>query len=188
MNELNKGIIYSHGFDKEGRPVLIISAAKHNSKNRSIEELAKAILWMIEIHIKRIPENLSKYTILLDRTNAGTKNQDIAFLRRFSKLFQDQHPERLHRVIVYPSGLVFWSLWNIVKWFVSPVTRDKVYPVMHLSGVQEFIDDENIPASMVSHLILIEFFLLTDNREGNQIICMILLIMLIHTQKSLFKQ
>ena len=86
MNELNKGIIYSHGVDKEGRPILIISAAKHNPKNRSIEELAKAILWMIEIHIKRIPENLSKYTILLDRTNAGTKNQDVAFLRRFSKI------------------------------------------------------------------------------------------------------
>ncbi len=43
---------------------------------------------------------------------------------------------------------------------MSPVTRDKVCPVMHLSGVQEFIDDENIPASMVSHQILFEFFLL----------------------------
>lgn len=148
LAELSKGIVYSNGVDKEGRPLFVVSVAKHDPKNRSIEELAKAVLWMVENHIKRLPENRSKYTILIDRTDAGMMNQDVEFLRHFSKLFQDQHPERLYRAIVYPSGLIFWSLWNIIKWFIDPVTRDKVCPVVYLAGVQEFIDDDNIPVSM----------------------------------------
>lgn len=153
MNELCKGKVYTRGVDKEGRPLLIVHAARHDPKNRSIEELCKVALWMMEHIIKRLPDDKSKYTILLDRTDAGVFNQDIEFTKHFAKLFQDQHPERLYRAIVYPSGFVFWSIWNIVKWFMDPVTREKVAPVMYLSGVQEFVDDDNIPDTMVRLIV-----------------------------------
>lgn len=155
LNELSKGIVYTHGVDKEGRPLFVVRTVNHDPRNRSIEELAKAVLWMVENLLRRLPDDKSKYTILIDRTDAGVFHQDVEFIRHFSKLFQDQHPERLHRAIVYPSGMVFWSLWSIVKWFVDPVTRDKVCPVMYLAGVQEFVDDDNIPSLMVSPIPLL---------------------------------
>jgi hypothetical protein len=160
LGELSKAKVYTHGVDKEGRPLLIVHGIRHDPRNRNIEELAKAALWMMEQVIKRLPDDKSKYTILIDRTDCGLANQDIEFTRHFSKLFQDQHPERLHRAIVYPSGLIFWSLWNVIKWFMDPVTRGKVSPVMYFSGVQQYIDDEHIPSTMVRsfHEIIFFFF------------------------------
>lgn len=60
------------------------------------------------------------------------------------------YPERLHRAIVYPSGMVFYAAWNlIIKWFMDQVTRDKVYPARYYSDVQELVDEKYIPKSMV---------------------------------------
>ena len=53
------------------------------------------------------------------------------------------------RAIIYPSDVVFYSIWAIVKWFMDPVTREKVQPMMYLSGVEQYIDRQYIPKSMV---------------------------------------
>lgn len=71
-------------------------------------------------------------------------------MSRFSCSPQDLFPETLMRAIIYPSDVVFYSIWGIVKWFVDPVTREKVQPMMFLSGVEQFIDRQHIPKSMVS--------------------------------------
>ncbi len=68
----------------------------------------------------------------------------------FTTTSQDTYPERLNKTIVYPSGVIFWSIWNVVKWFLDPVTRNKVSPCVYFYGVQEHIADEHIPVCMVS--------------------------------------
>jgi len=148
LSEIMKGKIYTKGFDKEGRPLLIIRSKLHNPKERSIDEMAKMVCWWIEQIISRIPDGKSKYTVLLDRTDAGIANQDLEFIKCFSQLFQKLHPERLNRAIVYPSGVVFWTIWNVAKFFMDPVTRNKVVPCMYFYGVQEYIADEYIPVGM----------------------------------------
>jgi len=147
VNEINKGKIYVRGTDKDGRPLLIFRTRFHDAKNRDPEEMAKMVMWWTEQAIKALPADKSKYTILFDRTDAPG-SQDLEFVKYFSKLFQDAYPERLSKLIVYPSGVVFWSIWNIVKWFLDPVTREKVAPCMYFYGVQEHIADEYIPAIM----------------------------------------
>ena len=67
-------------------------------------------------------------------------------------IVQNNFPERVYRVIVYPSGFIFYGLWNMIKWFLDPVTQSKVQPMLALSGVQQYIDNEYIPSSMVRHL------------------------------------
>lgn len=52
-------------------------------------------------------------------------------------------------MIIYPADLLFVALWNVLKWFIDPVTRDKVQPIYYYYGVQQFIEDEYIPQSMV---------------------------------------
>eukprot|EP01039_Chlorochromonas_danica_P007570 gene7572-8370_t len=146
VNALKKGVLFVHGHDKEGHPILHVNPYLHDVNTRDIEETAKAAMWWMEYAISQLPEDKSKFTILINRSGGG--NGDIEFSRHFSKLFQDQHPERLHRAIIYPSGLIFWGIFNVVKWFFDPVTRNKAAPVLYLSGVQEFIDDEHIPANM----------------------------------------
>jgi len=149
VNELRKGTFYTNGFDKEGRPLFIIHATKHDSRNRDPEQLAKASLWMVEQAIARLPNDKSKYTLVFDRTGCGMANQDKEFSVLFSKLFADLHPERIHRILVYPAGVVFWSFWNgVMKWFMDAPTRACMTPVVNYSGLQQFIDDQYIPSTM----------------------------------------
>lgn len=106
----------------------------------------------------------TKVTVIMNRVDFTNDNTDIEFCKRLIKLFsvsrlivylpcdncahQDNYPERLKLVVVYPAGLVFYGLWNIVRWFLDPVTQAKIKPVLTFAGVQEFIDDEWIPVSM----------------------------------------
>jgi len=147
INEINKGKIYVRGVDKEGRPLLIFRTRFHKANDRDPEEMAKMVIWWTEQAIKALPNDKTKYTILFDRTDASGA-QDFEFVKYFAKLFQDGYPERLSKLVVYPSGVLFWSLWNIVKWFLDPVTRQKVLPCVYFIGVQEHIADEHIPISM----------------------------------------
>jgi hypothetical protein len=149
MNELRRAMTFSYGFDKEGRPMMIFVTRRNDPKTRDLEEMGRACIWMTEDAIRHLPDDKSKFTILFDRTDMGMDKEDITFLKNMIKTFQDKYPERLHRAIVYPSGVLFWALWNVIKFFLDPVTAAKVSPMVYLSGVQEFIDDEYIPVSMV---------------------------------------
>ena len=54
----------------------------------------------------------------------------------------------MHRAIIYPTGLVFYGLWNVIKWFLDPVTQSKAAPIIYQSGVQYYIDPEHIPVHL----------------------------------------
>lgn len=58
------------------------------------------------------------------------------------------YPERVKRVIIHPADLIFYTIWNIAKWFLDPVTRDKVQPMLYFYGVEQFIDRKYIPRGM----------------------------------------
>ncbi len=74
-------------------------------------------------------------------------------------VLQDLFPETLLRAVIYPSDLLFYSIWAIAKWFVDPVTREKVQPMMYLSGVEQFIDRHFIPKSMVCMRVPVNFII-----------------------------
>jgi hypothetical protein len=181
LNEMRKGKLYMHGFDKEGHPLMIWRASRHNALERDMDEMLRMCIWWFQYvrFIYRVsaifyllllfqadsvmPPNKSKLTMLCDRSDYGSNSSDIEFVKASSKVMQDNFPERLHKCIIYPSGLVcklylrivhncidfwvqvFWGLWNVVKWFLDPVTQAKASPIVYLSGVQQFIDDEYIP-------------------------------------------
>jgi hypothetical protein len=62
---------------------------------------------------------------------------------------QDLHPERVAMFIIHPIDLVFHALFSIAKWFVDPVTRNKVRPMLFQSAVHELIDKQHLPVTLV---------------------------------------
>ena len=150
ISEVNTGKLYVHGTDKEGRPLLVYRVCLHDPKKRDLETMARSVVWWTEQALSRLPGDKTQISVIFDRTDGSAANQDHEFYKQFLTLFADQCPERLHKAIVYPCGLVFWAFWNVMKWFLDPVTRSKVHTCMYLSGVQEHVDDEFIPATMVS--------------------------------------
>jgi len=148
LPELTTGKLYCHGTDREGRPLLIFRSCFHDANNRDIETMARSVLWWAEIALRRLPDNKTKFTVIIDRDGAGMANGDIEFIRTFASLFQDQFPERLYRCIVVPANVLFWSVWKVVSVFVHPVTREKVKTLMFQSALSEYVDPEFIPVRL----------------------------------------
>jgi len=148
LKEVNSGKLYIRGTDKEGRPLLIYRSKNSFPNDRDLEEAARMLVWFGEHVQKRMPPNMSKYTLLIDRVGHKSENTDMELVKHVSSQFQDLFPETLLRAVIYPSDLLFYSIWAIAKWFVDPVTREKVQPMMYLSGVEQFIDRQYIPKSM----------------------------------------
>lgn len=146
LDEICRGKVYRYGTDKEGHPLAIFRPRLNDPSTRDMGEMSRMIIWWASVIMAEMPPTLSKCTILVDRTDV--KSPDVPFLRAFGSVFQNNYPERVYRIIVYPGGLVFTALWQVVQWLLDPVTRDKVRPVLTLAGVQEFIDDEYIPRNM----------------------------------------
>jgi hypothetical protein len=137
-----------HGFDLEGHPVVVYRAKLQFPGDRNLDEMVNMCIWWAEKVISLLPSDKSKATILIDRIDAGMQNSDIEFVRAMAGVFQNNYPERLHRAIVYPSGIIFYTFWNLIKWFLDPVTQQKVQPVLTLAGVTEFIDPQYVPKHM----------------------------------------
>ena len=131
--------------------------------------IAKATIWFFESIIQQLPEDVSKFTLLIDFSppNNGT---DFALMRNFSKIFQVRSPssrlrpieadwgsilrqavyaERVYQIIVHPASVLFWSLWSVLRVFMDPTTAQKVKPIVFLYGLRELVDDEFIPKSLV---------------------------------------
>eukprot|EP00349_Pseudokeronopsis_sp_Brazil_P006057 CAMPEP_0202966760 /NCGR_PEP_ID=MMETSP1396-20130829/11317_1 /ASSEMBLY_ACC=CAM_ASM_000872 /TAXON_ID= /ORGANISM="Pseudokeronopsis sp., Strain Brazil" /LENGTH=260 /DNA_ID=CAMNT_0049690993 /DNA_START=17 /DNA_END=799 /DNA_ORIENTATION=+ len=148
-NEFNPGKLYAHGTDKEGRPLLIWSVRNNIAAERDMEKVVKLLVWWVEYTARKLlPPNISKYTLLMDRSCFKQENADLDLMKHVSATLQDMYPERVKRIVIHPADLVFYTLWNIGKWFLDPVTREKVQPMLYFYGVEQFIDKKFIPRAM----------------------------------------
>jgi len=149
LREVNKGKCYAIGHDREGRPMLTVHAKMHDPNDRDLKEMVLMTLWWTEQAIAQLPPDKSKFTFFLVRDGCESVPYDTEYMQYLSGVFQDLHPERLHRAIIYPTGTVFYHMWNIfLKWFLAESTREKVVPALTLADVQEYIDSEFIPARL----------------------------------------
>jgi len=147
INEVKQGKGYVKGTDLQGHPLIIFNTCLHDPSKRDIEEMTRSAIYLFETAIAQMKNKICKVCLMINRVNAGN-SADMEFMKALTNLLQNNYPERLYRTVVFPSGFVFWGIWQVVQIFLDPVTKDKVKPVMYLSGVQEYISIDNIPAVM----------------------------------------
>jgi len=128
--------------------LIVFNVRLNLPKERDFDEQVRMSVWWMQQAIACLPPDKSKFTLLVNRIDSGQGNIDIEIDKAVLTIFQDNFPERMHRCVVYPSGVVFFLLWNIIKFFIDKRTQEKVKTVLYLAGVQEYIDDEFIPAEM----------------------------------------
>jgi hypothetical protein len=88
VKEISSGKMYIRGICKEGRPLLIYRSCKSFPNDRDLEEAARMLVWFGEHLQKRMPPNMSKYTLLIDRVGHKSENTDMDLVKHVSNQFQ----------------------------------------------------------------------------------------------------
>jgi hypothetical protein len=127
--ELAKCKVFTHGFDNEGRPIVYWWGKRHDPSDSDLEEVIKSLLLRIEEALQNAPEESDgKFVLLLYLS--GPKHQfDVPLIKRLAPILQNNYPERLHRALIYPGTTLAQTLWTMVKYFINPITREKIVVV-----------------------------------------------------------
>ncbi|CAI0383029.1 unnamed protein product [Linum tenue] len=151
-HEGETGKIYRASFcDRQGRPVLILRPGMQNTK--SFDNQIRHLVYMLENAVINLPEGQEQMTILIDFTGWSiTNNVPIKTAHETASILQNHYPERLAVALLYNPPRIFEAFWKVVKYFLDPMTSQKVkfvYPKRNKESVEVMrlhFDDQNLPA------------------------------------------
>ena len=147
--ELRKGKFVFRGFDLGGRPIIYIRSKNFDPATRDLDKARLACVWAMERCISRMEGDVEKLTCVWDRRGFSLrKNLDLDLIKAMAKTMQDVYPERLFRAYIYPTNLVFRTVWKIVASFMDPNTRDKVKPVATEGDFLKYVAHDQLLADL----------------------------------------
>lgn len=143
--------IFTFGHDKEGTPVLYISAHVHRKWSPKLDELFKCyVAW----HVNRVTgstldsqENLSHFVMCFDCDQIGYSNIDIEFLRFLVSLLLNHYPRFCKLCLIKDNPWVFRSIWTLVKSWLTEEARNAVH-LITAKQLTDFIAHDQIPNNM----------------------------------------
>lgn len=87
--EFNAGKLYTYGVDKEGRPIIVWAVRNNIAATRDMDKLVKTMVWWVEYTARKVlPPNISKYTILMDRSSFKQENADMDLMKHVAATLQ----------------------------------------------------------------------------------------------------
>ncbi|CAB1320205.1 unnamed protein product [Coregonus sp. 'balchen'] len=144
------------GYDREGSPIwwdvigpvdpkgLFLSASKQEfikSKIRDCEMLQKEC----DLQSERLGRHVEAITMIYDCEGLGLKHLWKPAIETYGEIltmFEDNYPEGLKRLFVIKAPKLFPVAYNLVKHFLSEITRNKIIEVL-----LNYIDPEQLPAA-----------------------------------------
>eukprot|EP01041_Mallomonas_annulata_P010104 gene10104-21052_t len=144
MEELIKAKCFVHGVDRTEHPIIYYFTRKQDPKTRKIDEVIRMLVYRMEQAIVKLPDRDGKITIVFCRDGSTNANLDIEIIKPVADVFQKNYPERLYTCIVWPSGVVFRSLWSIASVFLDPSTKNKVLPLANKEDLLQYISEEHL--------------------------------------------
>lgn len=124
----------------DGRPLLIIRVSRHFSSPASVAQVERFVIFCLEAASRACEHRKSpdaKLWALFDLDNVRWANMDRHALTSCFHLLNSHFPERVLRIFMVNSPMMFDALWRIVRPFVDPTTRKKVCFVYGDAGLKE---------------------------------------------------
>ncbi|XP_050377612.1 phosphatidylinositol transfer protein CSR1 [Argentina anserina] len=110
------GKAYVHDFlDVNGRPVLIVDAAKDFPGVHDSLENEKLCVFLIEKALSAIPEGREEILGIFDLRGFGTANSDLKFITFLFDVFYYYYPKRLGQVLFVDAPFIFKPIWQLAK-------------------------------------------------------------------------
>lgn len=128
---------------KDGRPLLVIRVAKHH-QIRDISEVERFVVYSLEAAATMCdlhPANPDmKMWALFDCEGVKWANMDAHALRSCFHLLNLAFPERVEKIFMLNSPMIFDALWRLVRPFIDPVSRSKVEFVHGKKGIANILE------------------------------------------------
>ncbi|MED6224080.1 hypothetical protein PIB30_080284 [Stylosanthes scabra] len=118
--------LYSQGFDKQGRPIVVVFAAKHYQGTDGGDAFKKFVAFTIDKLCSRMPAGQEKFCAIADIQGWGYANSDIRGYLNALTILQDYHPERMAKLFILHAPYVFMKVWQIIYPFIDNNTKQKV--------------------------------------------------------------
>ncbi|CAN0872639.1 Phosphatidylinositol transfer protein 3 [Linum grandiflorum] len=149
-HESETGKIFRANFrDRHGRTVLILRPGMQNTK--SAENQIRHLVYLLENAVLNLPEGQEQMSFLIDFTGWSLTNRvPIKTAHETASILQNHYPERLAVAFLYNPPRIFEAFWKVVKYFLDPITIQKVnfvYPKNQgsVEVMRSHFDNQNLP-------------------------------------------
>ncbi|GFQ01802.1 random slug protein 5 [Phtheirospermum japonicum] len=156
QNDLAQNKLFMQGHDKNGRPIVVVFAARH--KPTSVEEFKRFVTFTLDKICARMPSGHEKFIAIADLDGWGYANSDIRGYLAALTILQDYYPERLGKFFIINVPYIFMTAWKIVYPFIDKNTKKKIIFVesnKRQSTLLQDIDESQLPDSFGGKLELV---------------------------------
>ncbi|KAK6920666.1 CRAL-TRIO lipid binding domain [Dillenia turbinata] len=144
-NIAKTGKAYLHDFlDVNGRPVLIVVAAKHFAAMQDPAEDKKLCAFLVEKALSRLPPGKNEILGIFDLRGFATENADLNFIKFLFDVFYYYYPKRLDQVLFVDAPFIFKPVWQLAK----PLLKSYASLVRFISLEtlkKEYFTEETLP-------------------------------------------
>lgn len=158
QNEIAQRKIFSQGFDKKGRPIVVGFGGRHDATNRDLNEFKRFVVYLIEKLCSRMQGDQEKFTMIADLQGWGYSNCDIRGSLAALDILQNNYPERLGKLLIVHVPYLFMKAWKIIYPFIDKNTKSKIIFVEDknmMTKLLEDIDESQLPEQYGGRLKLV---------------------------------
>jgi len=137
---LDKGALFSHNRDKDGKKLLVFCVFKHIKGQEKMDDMKKFFIYSLE-RLGREEEG-DQITLLFDCRGAGMKNMDMEFVQFIIGTLKDYYPDPLNYILVLEMPWVLNAAFKMIKAWLPPAAVKKI-KFLTLSNMNEYVNDEN---------------------------------------------
>ncbi|XP_061483148.1 motile sperm domain-containing protein 2 isoform X3 [Rhineura floridana] len=139
------GIVYLHGYDKEGYKMFWFRAKLHTKDPKTQFEKKKLVAFWLERYARR--EHGKPLTMVFDMAETGLSNIDLDFVRYIVTCFKVYYPNYLTKIVIFELPWIMNAAFKLVKSWLGPEAVN-LLKVTNKNEVQEYISAEYLPPHM----------------------------------------
>ena len=140
-------VVFVHGRDKKGRPVVNTIAGRHPAYDRDLDEVRRFMLFVFNSVLAEADPATEQIVAISDLTAFTLSNMDYELTKIFFHVLQTFYPETLAQVLIVNAPFVFYACWAIIKPWLDPVTAEK-FQFVKYEDLDKFIDKNQISAEL----------------------------------------
>jgi len=130
--QLGSHKFFRSGVDLGGHPLMVWVGPRHASGQ--VDATLRMMLFVMEEAIASMGDGVHRWTLMLYAPSGSPFDTDL--IRAASTLFSANYPERMAKILIFPTGAMTSFLWGGVQYFLDPVTREKICMMPAAGGRQ----------------------------------------------------